>query len=225
MKSKSSFKSTFFTLFILACIGFIAYSVFVYVQDNTDESPSLQTQPEPVEVDETPANESLPGNLSADQQTLEDQQLDQLNEQTANEVKNEIADNGDLVNGFGAPAASLASSSISISFSFMDVDKPLHLNLGVTFARSATFNDSSCKLTVKDATSSVKQQAVIVSSPQASFSGCRFSGVDLSSLSRPTPGASWQLTIGVYDGHENLLLPPLVKDINSLSDLNTTTSN
>ena len=207
---KSSFNKIFISL-IIACLGIVAYGIYMYIQDvnQSDKLHALNKAENSKIV--TPAEEDGIGSSES---------TDEGSETSFEDLDNEVADQAKttlLQSATQEPAsADLEAMTMSISFSSYDQEEQA-LNLGVVFINNINLV-SGCSIEIQASPDHTITQTVQIVE-QRSTSGCRFNNISLGSLPSPSGDNPWQITV---QGHNNfnLALTSLERDVTSFTELN-----
>ena len=207
---KSSFNKIFI-LIIIACLGIVAYGIYMYIQD-VNQSDKLHAL--------NKAEDSKIVTLPEEGGIGDSESTDEGSETSFEDLDNEVADQAKttlLQSATQEPAsADLEAMTMSISFSSYDQEEQA-LSLGVVFTNNINLV-SSCSIEIQASPDHTITQTVQIVE-QRSTSGCRFNNISLSSLPSPSGDNPWQITVQGQNNF-NLALTSLERDVTSLTELN-----
>lgn len=215
---KNSPKSTasgLFKLFILACLIFVGYGVYVYIQDAQDNQLSSEaSQNDESTTDEADSEETA---LSEEEQTSGiaiDDSFQQLDRQVERDIKDKLIQEMDTETP--APSTNPSNGFISVTFSQYDQAEET-LSMGIGFNAETGDDVETCQIVIQSGSHSVQQQTPARNQSDSS-GGCRFNNINLSALPDPSISQAWQIKISIQDRNgEDLSV--LNKPLHSITDI------
>ena len=216
--SKNSPKPTasgLFKLFILACLIFVGYGVYVYIQDAQDnQPPSKASQNDKTVTDQADSEEASPSEGEQTSDVAVDDSFQQLDRQVERDIKDKLIQ--EMETETPAPPTNPSNGFISVTFSQYDQTEET-LSLGIGFNVDAGEDVETCQVVIQSGNHSVQQQTP-ARNQSGSSGGCRFNNINLSALPNPSPSQAWQIKISIHDRNgEDLSV--LNKSLSSITDI------
>ena len=213
-RKKSSKFNKLLLLLALICLGVALFGAYTYIQDmRASDTARMEANKEdsspPEEAPSTTPEESGVG----EGEGSEEDGFANLDNEVENQVKNSLLEDDQTQQ---ATTPQNIPVVMNISFNAYSPDKQTY-SLGVTFVGDGSV--SSCSLTIQSGAGNISSQAPKTPG-QHGVSGCRFSNVDLSSLSAPSKTNPWRMLI---KGHrdDGQVVTSLERNILSATDLNS----
>ena len=200
--------SKFFFIFILACLGLIAYGAYTYVQDRNSSNTS--TVEEENDTPLTSTIEDSPEIIEGFQKLDEDIERDTKTNLAKEEMESE------------EPDVSSIPPVMNISFSYYNQSQGI-FSIGIIFANNQSLEINNCILEIYIKNSQALNQRTKVVG-QNNANGCRFNNISLKTLAPPSQTNPWKITLKGNNLFDNTLAT-LEKEILSLNDLSNLINN
>ena len=214
-RKKSSKFNKLLLLLAFVCLGVALFGAYTYMQDmRASDAARLEANKENSSTPQEEALDTIPGESGVGEgESSEEDGFANLDNEIENQVKNSLLEDNQAQQ---ATTPQNTPVIMNISFNAYSPDKQTY-SLGVTFVGDE--NVSSCSLTMQSSAGNISSQAPKTPG-QHGVSGCRFSNVDLSSLSAPSKTDPWRMLI---KGHreDGQIVTSLERNILSATDLNS----